>query len=556
MPFRPVQFLRRLAKRHFTARNLPDAGEGPPPADRLRVEAEGEYVPSVIYRRLEDNERWIRSLLGDSSDLVLRRTQVLGGKGTGPREALVCYLEAMADPAAVADVIIRAVSYEAGMLGSHVRSAPGAEPLLLHAGSLRLVREWREVLHGVLSGDTVLFVEGEDRAVLCATRGFETRSIEEPALESTLKGPREGFVESISVNLSLLRRWVKTPRLCFHRLILGDLVNLRVEVAYVKGLAGPELVEEVLSRLRRIKLEDPLGSNAVAEFISDTPLAPVPLVLATERPDRAAAALTEGRVVILVDNTPYALIVPCDMGMVLTSPEDHYVNSLFAFLNRTLRLLSLVITLTAPGLYVALTTFHAEMLPTAFFMRLQAAREGVPLPSLAEAVIMGAVFEILREAGLRMPRQVGQAISVVGALVIGDAAVRAAIISPIMLVVVGITAITAFAIPGYVALVAMWLPRLLFTLVAGILGIFGMAAAVTVGLYYTLSLRSFGVSYWYPYLPLTLSDLKDLVFRAPHWAMVRRPSQLARGEPFHMPYPQPPHPPHPLSRRPGRRGRP
>ncbi|MDI6823761.1 MAG: spore germination protein [Bacillota bacterium] len=554
MPFRPVQYLRRLARRHFAAQDLPDAGEGPPPADRLRVEAEGEYVPCRVYRHLDDNEKWLRSVLGDSSDLVLRRAQVLGPRGAW-REALVCYMEALADPAAVADAIMRAVTYEAGLLGTRLRPPPAGEPVLVHVASLRWVREWREVLHGVLSGDTVLFLEGEDRALICATRGFETRTIEEPALESTLKGPREGFVESIGVNMSLLRRWVKTPRLRFHRLILGDLMNVRVEVAYVEGLAGRELVDELLSRLNRIKLEDPLGSNAVAEFISDTPLAPMPLVLATERPDRAAAALVEGRIVILVDNTPYALIVPCDMGMVLTSPEDHFVNSFFAFLNRTLRLLALIITLTAPGLYVALTTFHTEMLPTAFFLRLQAAREGVPLPSLAEAVVMGVVFELLREAGLRMPRQVGQAVSVVGALVIGDAAVRAAVISPIMLVVVGITAITAFAIPGYVALVAMWIPRLSFTVAAGVLGLFGLAAAVTVTLYYGLSLRSFGLPYFYPYVPSTLSDLKDLVFRAPAWAAVRRPSQLARGEPMRMPYPQPPGPP-PAGRRRKRRGAP
>jgi len=552
MPFGSIRYLRRLVRGHFAARSRPDAGEAPPPADRLRVEAEGEYLPCGIYRRVEDNEKWLKGALGNSSDLVLRRCQVLGQRGV-PRDALVCYLEAMADPAAVADVIIRAVSYEAGLLGTATRVTPKGEPLLVHVGSVRWVTEWRQVLDGVLSGDTVLFLEDEDRALLCGTRGFQSRAVEEPMLESTLRGPREGFVESISVNLTLLRRRVKTPRLRFHRLILGDLTNLRVEVAYIEGLAGRELVGELLSRLKRIKIEDPLDSNSLAEFISDTPASPVPLVLATERPDRAAAALAQGRIVILVDNAPYALIVPCDMGTVLTSPEDYYINPYFAFLNRFLRLLALGITLLAPGVYVALTTYHPEMLPTAFFMRLQAAREGVPLPTLAEAVIMGGTFELLREAGMRMPRQVGQAISIVGALVIGDAAVRAGVISPIMLVVLGITAITSFAIPGYVVLLAMWLPRLLFTLAAGVLGIFGLAAVVTVTLYYSLSLRSFGIPYLYPYLPTSLSDLKDLIFRAPWWAMVRRPSQLARGEPMRMPYPQPPGPPRARGRA-GQRG--
>jgi len=338
---------------------------------------------------------------------------------------------------------------------------------------------------------------------------------------------------------------VKSPRLRVRRLILGDLTNLRVEVLHIEGLAGRELVEELYARLERIKLEDPLGSNAIAEFISDSPLSPLPLVMVTERPDRAAGALLNGRVVILVENTPFALIAPSNLGLVLTSAEDYYVNSLFAFLNRILRLTGLFTTLLAPALYVALTTFHAEMLPTAFFLRLQAAREGVPLPSVAEAILMGATFELLREAGLRMPRQVGQAISVVGALVIGDAAVRAGVISPIMLVVVGITAIAGYAIPGYVALLSMWLPRLLYTLLAGTLGLFGVAAGVMVTMYYTLSLRSFGVPFAFPYLPSTLSDFKDMLVRAPWWAMVRRPSQLARGEPMRMPRPQPPHPPYP-----------
>lgn len=546
MPFGAMEGLRRLVRRQLAARSRPDAGEGPPPVDHLRVEAEGECLPSRIYRRLDDNEKWLRMALGDPADLVVRRCEVRKGRGE-TQEALVCYLQAMADPGAVSDVIIRAVTYEAGVLGTPDRAFPG-RPVLVHAGELRRVGEWREVLYGLLSGDTVLFLEGEERALLCGTRGFETRKLEEPTLESTMKGPREGFVESISVNATLLRRWVKTPRLRLRRLILGDLANLAVEVAYIEGVAGRELVSELLSRLERIKIEDPMGSNAVSEFISDAPASPLPLVLATERPDRAAAALVQGRAIVLVDNTPFALIVPCDLGSLLTSSEDYYVNPYFAFLNRTLRLLGLAITVLAPGAYVALTTYHAEMLPTAFFLRLQAAREGVPLPSLAEAVIMGATFELLREAGLRMPRQVGQAVSVVGALVIGDAAVRAALISPIMLVVLGITAITSFAIPGYVALLALWFPRLLFTLAAGSLGIFGLAAALMVALYYVLSLRSFGVPFAFPYIPTTLADFKDVILRVPWWAMVRRPSQLGRGEPMRMPYPQPPGPPPPPGR--------
>jgi len=536
-----LRYLGALAARYLGARSSPEAGEGSPPADRLRVEAEGAYAPCRLYRSLDANERWLRATLGDSSDLVLRRTELLGPRGT-QREVLICYLEAMADPAAISDVVLRSLTCEAATVGAQVPRGRPVEPLLVRAGSVRWTREWPELLHAVLSGDTAVMFEGEGRALLCSTRGFETRSLEEPTLEWTLKGPREGFVESISVNLSLVRRWVKTPRLRFRRLAVGDLVNLRVEVAWVEGLAGKELVDELLERLQRIKMEDLLGSNALAEFISDSPVPVMPLVLATERPDRAAAALLEGRVLLLVDNTPYVLIVPCDMGMVLSSPEDHYVNPLFAFLNRTLRLLALVVTLTAPGLYVALTSFHTEMLPTAFFLRLQAAREGVPLPSLAEAIVMGVGFELLREAGLRMPRQVGQAVSIVGALVIGEAAVRAAVVSPIMLVVVGITAITTFAVPGYVALLSIWVPRLLFTLAAGVLGIFGLAATGMVALYYVLSLRSFGIPYCYPYIPANFSDFKDALLRVPAWAMVRRPAQLAQAEPMRMPHPQPPHP--------------
>ncbi|HHY96153.1 MAG TPA: spore germination protein, partial [Firmicutes bacterium] len=235
-------FLIRWVKRHLhgqlAARTEPDAGEETPPSDRLRVEAEGDFAPMRIYPRLEDNEAWLKKVLGAPSDLVIRRCQTRAGGDAAERQALICYLEGMADPGAVSESLIRALAFEAAMLGG--KNKPGdrkradrkaAEPpLIVHAGSVIWVNEWAQVLHGVLSGDTVIFLEGQAKAVLCGTRGFETRGIEEPGLESTLKGSREGFVESASVNLTLIRRWVKSPRLRVRRLILGDLTNLRVEV--------------------------------------------------------------------------------------------------------------------------------------------------------------------------------------------------------------------------------------------------------------------------------------------------------------------------------------
>jgi spore germination protein KA len=271
-----------------------------------------------------------------------------------------------------------------------------------------------------------------------------------------------------------------------------------------------------------------LESGYLEEFIEDNPYSPFPQVVHTERPDRVTASLLEGRVAILTDGTPFALIVPAEFITLMQSPEDYYERYMVATAIRWLRYIGFAMSLLLPSLYIAITTFHQEMIPTRLLISLAAAREGVPFPALVEALMMEFTFEALREAGIRLPRAVGQAVSIVGALVIGQAAVQAGIVSPLMVIVVAITGIASFMNPAFNIALTMRLMRFPLMLLAATLGLFGVMVGILAILIHLAGLRSFGVPYLSSLAPLHTKDLKDVAVRAPWWAMDNRPAETAK----------------------------
>ncbi len=392
---------------------------------------------------------------------------------------------------------------------------------LVAIGDVKIKSSINDLVDGVLSGDTILMVDGCREALILSTKGWEKRTIQEPSSEVVVRGPREGFVETLRTNTSLLRRRIRNPNLTFEVMRIGKQTQTDVCIAYIKGIAADSLIGEIKQRLKRINTDSILESGYIEEFIMDAPLSVFPTVSRSERPDAVAGKILEGRAAIMIAGTPFVLTVPMLLIEAFQSPEDYYSRSYYGSLIRWVRYVSFGFSLLLPAFYVAFSSFHTELIPPSLLITLAASREGLPFAAVIEALGMGLIFEILREAGIRLPRPIGQTISIVGALVVGQAAVSAGLVGAPMVIVVAFTAIASFAIPSLADSTAIL--RVALTIIAGILGAFGIIIGLLVLLIHLASLRSFGTPYLSPLSPFMPTDLKDVAVRAPWWAMFLRP---------------------------------
>lgn len=480
---------------------------------------------------------------GNSSDLVIREFSV----GCGPGElmpVLLVHIDGLIDSKTVANMLLIGVTDSSCDWQTPAQAYAGLKNRLAMVGNTQEVASIDALFHRMASGHCAVLVSGIPVALTCDVRGWKERSIHEPTTEVTVRGSKEGFTETLRVNTSMLRRRIKDRRLRIEQLTIGRVSQTEIAVVYISGVANNKTVDEVKSRLERIDVASIQESGHLEEYIEDTPFSPFPTILRTERPDRVAGNLIEGRIAVLTDGTPFALVVPATFTMFLTTPEDYFERYYLGTAIRALRYLAFLISLTLPALYVAISTFHQEMLPTPLILSIASQRERIPFPAMVEALLMELVFEVLREAGLRLPRIVGQAVSVIGALVVGEAAMRAGLVSPAMVVVVAGTGIASFATPAFSIAVSARLLRFPLILLGGSLGLFGIGAGLMMLLIHLSALRSFGVPYMEPFLPLVIRDLKDAVLRVPWWAMGTRPrlvtpTDQTREAPGMLPKPQP-----------------
>lgn len=386
-----------------------------------------------------------------------------------------------------------------------------------------------KIIDAILDGQVAFFADGEERVMLFPIRQVEVRQIGEATNESVIRGPKEAFVEDIATNLTLIRRKLKTPALKVERMTLGRLTKSSVMIVYIDTVCKPKLVEEVKLRMSRIDIDGVLSSHYIEEFIEDNPYSPFPQVIYTERPDTMSAALLEGRVGIICDGSPNPIVVPATMTMMLQSAEDYYQRFIASTWIRWIRFMFLTISLLLPSFYIAVTTFHPEMMPPTLLITVAASRESVPFPAIVEAFAMELAFEGLREAGLRIPKTIGQTISIIGALIIGQAAVQAGLVSTPMVIVVSITGVASFIIPHYELGLTFRLLRFPIMLLATTFGLFGMIIAVFLIYLHLVTLRSFGTPYLAPIAPFNRKDLKDTLLRAPWWKMRTRPHLYGVG---------------------------
>lgn len=499
------------------------------PQDCPKSFTEEELKKMEISASLTQNMNQLKEIMGKNADLITRNI-TLGRSGSKP--AALVYLDNLIDSHHVDPDIMRPLvldAYTSGLTtGSEIIEQLKAGNLITR-GQTKTGKNFNDLLGGVLKGEAGLLVDGVKEAYIISSKGYEYRSIAESDVEPVVRGPREAFIEVLSVNVGLIRRRIHSPNLVFESLELGTVGKVKICMGYIRGICPAGLSDEVRARIEKIRIDTVLETSYIEEFIQDNPYSIFPQMRTTEKPDTVASSLMEGRVAIIVDTTPVVLIVPGEFFSLMQAPEDYYNRYSFSILVRLLRYFAFAIALLLPSSYIAATNYHQEMIPTGLLVSIIAARAAVPFPAVIEAMIMEITFEILREAGVRLPRPIGQAVSIVGALVVGQAAVQANIVSPLMVIVVALTGIATFSIPQFSMSLPVRILRFLLMLLASVLGMFGVMIGILFIMLHLFSLESFGKPYMSPLSPLRTGDLKDTAVRLPWWSFVRRPENSSRN---------------------------
>ncbi len=471
-----------------------------------------------LHRDLKQTIQVIKNRLGHSDDLIIRKLMLKEG-----REAALCFTAGLTDSFILQEIVEQLIT-------KRKRGTESPEHLLddyknhdLAVGDVKEIKDYTALFQALLTGDTVFLIDGEEHALSLGTKGWESRSVEEPTTQTVVRGPKESFTENIRTNTALIRRRIKSPDLWVESFTLGKETQTPVMIMYVQGIADPKIVEEVRERLNRIDVDAILESGPVEGLIEDAPFSMFPTVFTTERPDTVAASLLEGRIVIIVDGTPFTLIVPCQFVQFFQVSEDYYDRPYIASFTRMLRYICMLISTGLLSLYIAIITYHPETLPTPLINSIAAQRENVPFPAFVEVIFLMASFEILREAGIRMPRVIGPAISIVGGLVLGQASVEAGFVSAGMVILVATIALSDFVIPSSAMSDAIKLHRYLLLFLAASFGMFGIAVGLVALILHLCSLRSFGIPYMSPLGPFILSNQQDVLVRLPKWKEHQRP---------------------------------
>ncbi|MHA6482205.1 spore germination protein [Paenibacillus sp. strain BS8-2] len=482
---------------------------------------------------LVQNIAQIRSQLGNSKDVIIRQIRI--GKDPG-LSAAVIYIDGLTDVESIQHFLLESLLLDIhnddfdNILREGQDLIRMLEERILKVGAISHVEQFSGLFNHLLSGDVILMLDRHHTSIsIGSMRDWKERGVTESSTETVIRGPKESFTESLRINTSLIRRKIKDPNLWMDTKSIGKVTHTDVAIMYVNGIANEDVLKEVHLRLDRIDIDSILESGYIEEFIEDTPYTPFPTIYHSERPDVIAAELLEGKIAILIDGTPLVMIVPALFVSFMHAAEDYYQRAVIASLIRILRFICIGIALTGPSLYIAVTTFHQEMLPTQLLIGLASQREGTPFPAFIEAFMMEVTFEILREAGLRMPKAIAQTVSIVGTLVIGTAAVEAGIISAAMVIVVAITAISSFVLPAFDMSLSFRMLRFPLMMLAASFGLFGIIVGLIAIVLHMCSLKSFGVPYMSPLAPFNAEGNRDSVIRLPWWTMWTRPLIIGKS---------------------------
>lgn len=396
---------------------------------------------------------------------------------------------------------------------------------VLEINQIKKITNPNDAIYEILSGNCLLYIDGCDYYVGNEVKKIPSRTVDKPQTEATITGPQEGFNENLRTNISLIRKNIRNPNLITEIMQIGDRNRSQCAILYLNGLTNPAIIDEVKRRIASIDADLVMGDGMLEQLIEDNSFSIIPTVLVTERPDRTISHIMEGRVAILADGTPFAKIVPITATALIHSPEDAFMRFPYGAFLRIIRIIALIIAVFLPSLYVALTNFHQEMIPTDLLIAIVKAKENVPFPTIVEILLMEFSFELIREAGIRIPGIVGSTLGIIGALVLGQAAVAANIVSPILIIIVAVTGLGSFAVPNFSLALSVRLIRFVFIIIAAWLGFYGITCLTMLVGIYLVSQKSFGVPIFSPISPRAAKS-KDAILRYPIWNQERRPDVI------------------------------
>ena len=474
----------------------------------------------LISLNVEENEKAVRQAFSDCDDLKVRKLSI--GKN-GKVRGFVCYIEVNAGNNMV-NVLGRMIAYLEGLPDEQIAEAVAGNAFALSDATPYEYME--DAILGILIGDSVLFVDGVARALKIPDQGYPKMGVSKSEAEKVIRGSDESFTESEKANTALIRKRIRNTQLKVKEFQVGVRSFTNVAIVYMEGLAEPKLVQEIHKRLTDYDIDGVMDSGVMEQLAEESWLSPFPQFQSTRRPDRAAMEVLNGKVVVLVDNSPIALLLPTDINSFLKTTDDYYNRFHMATFARLIRYVAAFFALTLPGLYLAVTNFHTQILPTPLLMSFWQARSGVPFPAALEVLLMELSFELIREAGVRLPGTMGNTIGIVGGLIIGQAAVEANLVSPIVVIVVAFTALCSFAIPNEEFAFSFRILKFLLIALSAWFGFFGFLIGLFLVLVHLASLKSFDVPYLSPYVGAQLNgyqDEKDSFVRFPLRMLWKRP---------------------------------
>jgi len=484
-----------------------------------------ETIPDTkLPAALKEKMQMLTPYLQKGADIIIRPFFI---EGEPPLEAVSIHLNKIINDETLNQDILRHLMFNCRRESILERGADNLVETIyktsITATQISKLDTLAALVHAIFDGLTVLMFDGVREVLVIDIHGGEFRSIDVPPAEQTMRGSREGFIERLDINIALVRRRLKDPNLVVEKTIIGRRTRTQVGILYIDDVADPQIVSEVKKRIDQMDLDGIVASGYVEQFIEDSPTSIFPQVFITERPDKMAAMLLEGRIGIIVDNTPLAFTAPALFVQFIQAPEDYYEKTFFSNYIRILRYIALLIAISFPAFYIALLSYQPELIPYDLLISFSRARTQVPFPVIIEALVMEIIIQLVIEAGLRLPQQIGQTVGVVSGIILGQAAISAKLASPIVILIISISIICTYALPSASMVLTTRLLRLPLMLLAATFGLFGIAFGWFVVQAHLIGLESVGVPYFAPLAPMRYPDLKDSIIRTFMKKMNQRP---------------------------------
>ncbi|MCY6959866.1 spore germination protein [Clostridium brassicae] len=496
-------------------------------SSRIKAVNQIEPIPESMIQIKEK----LNQVFSDTNDFITREITLCNKFNT---TILVIYIDGMVNIELLDENILKPLmnekvdSYFQQEFTSKDSNINILKKNVLTCSQIEEIKDFKQIINKILEGNVILYVDGTTVALSINLIEVKSRDISEPLTDPVIRGPREGFTELLSTNKVMIRRIIRNPNLKFEDITLGQQTNTTITICYIKGITNEQIIETLRKRLKNIDTDAILESGYLEEFIEDAPFSVFPTVGAYEKPDVICGKILEGRVAILCDGSPFVLTVPYLLIESIQTSEDYYIKPIVATFYRIIRIIGLFISINLPAMYLALISFHQEVIPFKLLLTIISSRQKVPYSAFTESFLMLLTFEILRESGIRMPRPAGSTVSLVGALVLGQSAVQAGLVSTPMVIVTAITAIGGFMSGSLLG--AIPIIRLILLIVSNFTGLLGIMVVNIMILIHLSSIRSFDVPYLSPFSSFSGTELKDTVVRLPLWAMITRPRSLTWGK--------------------------